>query len=39
MMVETKKSERKRFIFSNTFELLLTHMIDKTDVFGFYPAL
>lgn len=39
MIVETKKSERKMFIFSNTFELLLTHMVTKTDVFGFYPAL
>ena len=27
------------FIFSNTFELLLTHMIHRQDVFEFYPAL
>ena len=27
------------FIFSNTFELLLTHMIYKMDVFDFYPAM
>ena len=39
LLAETKKSERKMFIFSNTFELLLTHLINKTDVFGFYPAL
>jgi len=36
---ETKKNERKMFIFANTFELLLTHMIYKVDVFDFYPAL
>ena len=36
---EHQKSERKMFIFSNTFELLLTHMIYKMDVFDFYPAL
>ena len=36
---ETQKSERKMFIFSNTFELLLTHLIYKIDVFEMYPAL
>ena len=39
MIEETKKSERKMFIFANTFELLLTHMVLKMDVFEFYPAL
>jgi len=36
---ETQKSERKMFIFSNTFELLLTNLIYKVDVFELYPAL
>lgn len=39
MIAETAKSERKMFIFANTFELLLTHMVIKMDVFDFYPAL
>ena len=39
LILETQKSERKMFIFSNTFELLLTHMIHNMDVFEFYPAL
>ena len=39
MILETQKQERKMFIFSNTFELLLTHMIHRMDVFEFYPAL
>jgi len=39
MMIETKKEERKMFIFSNTFELLHTHLVMKMDAFEMYPVL
>ena len=38
-MLETKKEERKMFIFSNTFELLHTHLVHKLDAFDMYPVL
>jgi hypothetical protein len=39
LILETQKSERKMFIFANTFELLLSHMVTNMTVFELYPAL
>lgn len=39
MLPEIEKSERKMFIFGNTFDILLQHMVYKYDNFEMYPAL
>ena len=39
ILPEIQKSERKMFIFGNTFDLLLQHMVYNYDNFEIYPAL
>jgi hypothetical protein len=39
MLVETKKSEKKMFIFANIFELLHKVLIHRLDSFAIYPVL
>ena len=39
ILPEIQKNERKMFIFGNTFDLLLQHMVYQYDNFEIYPAL